>query len=321
MSMYCVSHSWPGTGSCTARAGTVGTIQRNGRQTVFSRAGRQPAWVSCSGALHRSSGQDQALQALNDVMTCLRKNDLAALRRWLEPREDVAAAYSTGGGKGSGLLQQYGYQEGGVLMDFKDTFDLTSRRLLPSNLLRRSRVLSTIQGQSGYLVRMSVTAKSGEEGSVMWRLSSANRVVSCVGSDETDENCTTVVHPRHSPDAVLHAYMREMTARNFFGAQEFCAWNPRLYDGLDLTSLGGRYNPAYRESLAGFFADTTRAVPYHTLANSDEWLVTDGMLLHQARMVREVVLRVGPGEWKTWGIELAIGNNGCWVVDAIRYLN
>jgi hypothetical protein len=38
-------------------------------------------------------------------------------------------------------------------------------------------------------------------------------------------------------------------------------------------------------------------------------------------MVREVVLRVGPGEWKTWGIELAIGNNGCWVVDAIRYLN
>ncbi len=155
----------------------------------------------------------------------------------------------------------------------------------------------------------------------MWRLSATNRVVSCVGSNDKGVNCTTVVHPRHSPDAVLDAYMRAMTEGNFFGAQEFCAWNPGLYDGLDLTSLGGRYDPAYRQALAGFFTDTTRTVPYYTLASSDEWLLVDGVLLDQARMVREVVVRVGPGEWGHWGVELAIGGNGCWVVDGMRYFD
>jgi hypothetical protein len=320
MQLYC--HGWAGMGCCTTRSCILGT-QNFGR--VTRRPGRRSTWVSCSDALHRSSGRDKALQALNSVLTSLRKNDLPALQRLLESGEDAAAASSADRGKGSGLLQRYGYREGGVLAEFSDVFDLSSRRLLPSNLLRRSQVLSTIRyqqghGQSGYLVRMNVTSKSGEEGTVMWRLSATNCVVTCVGSNDSSENGITVVHPRHSPDAVLNAYMRAMTEKNFVGAQEFCAWNPGLYDGLDLSSLGGRCDPAYRDALDGFFSNTMSAAPYHTLANSDEWLLADGVLLDQNRMVREVVVRVGPGAWAHWGVELAIGGNGCWAVDGIRFL-
>ncbi len=296
------------------------------RSSLWWGTGRNCRRVSCSDALHQPLARDEALDALNGVLTSLRKNDLPALRRYLEKRENLASPPFAGSVGGSGLLQQYGYREGGVLMDFTDIFDLTSRRLLPSNLLRRSKVLSIIryeQGheQSGHLVRMNVTAKSGEEGIVMWRLSSSNRLISCVGSNEAGEKCTTVVHPRHSPDAVLDAYMRAMKEKNYVGAHEFCAWSPGLYDGLDSTSLGGRYDPAYRDALAGFFSDTQTAAPYHVLARGGEWLLADGVLLDQSRMVREVVVRVGPGEWAHWGVELAIGRNGCWVVDGIRYLD
>ena len=82
------------------------------------------------------------------------------------------------------------------------------------------------QQNDGYFVRMHVTAKSGEQGTVLWALSGSNRVVSCVESKEDGgEQCTTV-HPRHSPDAVLAGYMAAMQGKNFVSSQGFCAWNP-----------------------------------------------------------------------------------------------
>ena len=296
---------------------------------------RQPT-VRCSRPRDHhpkhSSHREDALQALNDVVTVLRKKDLVALRRMVAP----SAAVSSAGRPKSSRLGRVGYREGGVLVDFTDVFDLGSRRLLPSNLLRRSQVLSVMERPSragdgndfSHLIRQKVTAKSGEEGILLWELSASKKLVSCVETSRIEEaSYLRHSHPRNSPDVVLASYLALIQRNDFVGSQEFTGFQS-VYEGLDLSGLG-RFDGEYRTRLEAFFSrdasDVSASkggVPYSALARCDEWVFAEGVLLDQHHMVREVVVRVGDGDWAHWAFELSlsVSNNGCWVITAVRHL-
>ena len=295
-------------------------------RSPYRRASRTKA--PCRAHRH-SSPSSEALAALNDVVTVLRKRDLGTLRELVAPRtSEATAAGAVKKPSPSGRLQRAGYREGGVLVDFADVFDLGTRRMLPGNLLRRSQVLSAMrQPGGGYLVRQKITAKSGEEGTVLWEISASNRLVSCTeevsgasessgASGASSDSCVAdASHPRNGPDAILSTYMTAMRRSDFIGAQEFTAWNHALYDGLDLHDIqGGRFAPAYRTRTEAFFAvenagDTS--APYFSIPHCEEWIFADGVLVDQQRTVREVVVRAGRGgrgrsEWVHWAFELCI---------------
>ena len=284
----------------------------------LSRASRTKA--PCRAQQRPSS---EALAALNDVVTVLRKRDLGTLRELVAPRtSEATAAGAVKKSSPSGRLQRAGYREGGVLVDFVDVFDLGTRRMLPGNLLRRSQVLSAMrQPGGGYLVRQKITAKSGEEGTVLWEISASNRLVACTeevvgASGASSDSCVAdASHPRNGPDAILSTYMTAMRRSDFVGAQEFAAWNHALYDGLELQGIqGGRFAPAYMTRIKAFFAVANAGdtpAPYYSIPHCEEWILADGVLVDQQRMAREVVVRVGRGgrgrsEWIHWAFELCI---------------
>lgn len=100
---------------------------------------------------------------VEQAMVYLRKNDVESLESLLDLDSTI-------------LLDSYtsfrlGLTDGGVLSRYAAYFDAGSRRLLPSNLLRRCRVTSALGcTKDVFHVRMAVTSKSGEEGVVLWRL-------------------------------------------------------------------------------------------------------------------------------------------------------
>jgi len=109
---------------------------------------------------------------VEQALVYLRKNDFESLESLLDP--DCAL-----------LSREYrssrlGLTDGGVLSRYATCFDAGSRRLLPSNLLRRSRITGALQcTKELFHVRMAVTSKSGEEGVI---LSQLRRILQSEGS-------------------------------------------------------------------------------------------------------------------------------------------
>jgi hypothetical protein len=113
---------------------------------------------------HPGTGAATDAEAVvEQALVYLRKNEFESLESLLDLT-------------GHGLLDDYtssrlGLTDGGVLSRYAAYFDVGSRRLLPSNLLRRSRVTGALRFTKDiFHVRMAVTSKSGEEGVILWRL-------------------------------------------------------------------------------------------------------------------------------------------------------
>jgi hypothetical protein len=265
----------------------------------------------------RAVPREHALDALNEVVTMLRKNDLVSLRGVVSPVSERSSDRL----KPASRLREL-YEEGGTLVEFRDVFDLGSRRLLPSNLLRRSRVLSAFPShEGGYMVRMSVTSKSGEEGTVLWTLDGDGKLVSCTEcqGESADGGACTTVHPRHGPDSVLEGYRIAMGNKAYLSAQEFCYGS--VYAGVELPrgEATSRFDPAYRKALEEIFEGPNAS--FSSIASGDEWVLGDGVLLEQTRMVRAVLIRVAPGTWCHWAFSLSVSPmNGCWMIDCVRPL-
>lgn len=104
---------------------------------------------------------------VEQALVYLRKNDFESLESLLDLTDHrLLDSYTS---------SRLGLTDGGVLSRYATYFDAGSRRLLPSNLLRRSRVTGALRFTKDiFHVRMTVTSKSGEEGVILWRLRRAS---------------------------------------------------------------------------------------------------------------------------------------------------
>jgi len=189
--------------------------------------------------------------------------------------------------------------------------DVSARRVLPGNLLRRSRVLSAIRPNSlTYHTRVSVTGCAGEEVVLFWRLGKGEHGAWHVESVALDaEWCrgaaagpsgVSLPHPRLPPEAVVIAQLRALRDGDAAAAEAFvlrCAGQPGLF------SAGAGRAIAAALAGSGIRAELGR-----------------GALPSQRRHLQEVVISredsTGEGALKlVWG--LSVQADGCWMVESI----
>ena len=141
-----------------------------------------------------------------------------------------------------------------MICSFSDVLDTAARRALPLHLLRRCRILSSLKVGSSIHQRVAVTACSGEEvvlsfrleesggmgeavahrGSLsQWLVASVHRVV------EEEEVTSLEPHPRFGPEQVIHFQLNALRDGDIKLAQKFShvsAGSQRLPANLLLAS-------------------------------------------------------------------------------------
>ncbi|KAG1666528.1 hypothetical protein FOA52_014425 [Chlamydomonas sp. UWO 241] len=107
-------------------------------------------------------------EATFECLTALRRPDIASFRQLLVPeaREEQPSTSGRGGIAVGGDR----VTERGPLAGYAHVLDAAARRTLPGHLLRRCRILSSVQLGGTALQRVAVTACSGEESVFEWRL-------------------------------------------------------------------------------------------------------------------------------------------------------
>eukprot|EP00887_Chlorella_sp_A99_P003174 scaffold9.g3174.t1 len=130
--------------------------------------------------LYRGGLNDPA-DVVQHALTMFRRGDTGVLRPYLPESYWPAAGEEEEGGNAPGapgaglpeLLLRVGGRtvaERGPLASLAGLLDTGARRVLPGNLLRRSAVLSTLRAGDAFQQRTAVTACSGEEAVLEWRL-------------------------------------------------------------------------------------------------------------------------------------------------------
>lgn len=291
----------------------------------------------------RFDGGRGAVQAVQDALTLLRKNDIDTLYDTLldhqtrhmddvpEQRKDSIESIKSVHGN---VL----YVDGSVLARHCDVFDVGARRLLPSNLLRRSQVLSVLPIPAVLddvmicCVRTKISSTSGEEGIIMWtlvhrdelagwRVTSANIEGPNALLQENDLPGT--LHPRYSPESIIQAYLIAIKNGEYVHAQSFC--NGIVFSELqnELQARGYLKNESSMlfleaTSKACFDAITSR-YPHRCFLENGECVWGKGLLLDQKHMVQEIAI-VGQSspEWHHWLFHTSIQDHlGCWAIDNI----
>lgn len=110
-----------------------------------------------------SAGPAEPEDVVQHCLTLFRKEDVASLAPFLPPGAgESEGRHSVGGAD---------VREQGSLAPLGGVLDVGARRVLPGNLLRRSQVLSSLRlGAGDVLLRTAVTASTGEEAVLRWRL-------------------------------------------------------------------------------------------------------------------------------------------------------
>eukprot|EP00890_Picochlorum_soloecismus_P001026 jgi/Picsp_1/1924/NSC_05390-R1_hypothetical protein COCSUDRAFT_61816 [Coccomyxa subellipsoidea C-169] len=267
---------------------------------------------------------------VEQAMVYLRKNDVESLESLLDLDSTI-------------LLDSYtsfrlGLTDGGVLSRYAAYFDAGSRRLLPSNLLRRCRVTSALGcTKDVFHVRMAVTSKSGEEGVVLWRLGRPSEeshlknpgknntwAIQHVSREETEKVAETgplpqTPHPRVSPEAVLRAHLGALIRGDVMQACMFCA--EEAYPSSPSGGEPGResrnqgyLHPRRREIVRGFLD----LPEYKSLASHTEVVFGEGLLVDQGHVVQEVVLNAASRGWQGFLFHVQLKQNACWMITKIE---
>ncbi len=232
--------------------------------------------------------------------------------------------------------------ETGPLAPCARFMDAAARRVLPGHLLRRCRVLSSLALGDVCQQRVALTACTGEEVVLQWRLArckhSSHR--STLGGQESseaaadsrwrlvaafhDDSCDTDTallpcrpQPRASPELLLHAQLAALQAGDLATAAGFTRWGRLRHKAATNSSSSSDSH------MAGFKA-LMRQHPYHQLlTHSGVVALGAAALPSQRTFVQEVRLQSGQGEASSaaapvyvW--EMGMAADGCWVVDAVR---
>ena len=254
----------------------------------------------------QASRYSQPAKVVEDAVTLFRKNDMVGLKSLVDVSEDV---------------------------DVSSVFDVGSRRLLPSNLLRRSLVLSVLPvSNDSYQIRMNISSKSGEQGVLVWRVGNVSEekgwLIERVWREQEhdQENVPVTLHPRYSPESIIRAYIDSMGRRDYIHAHGFCHGVPydELLDVLDglgyqkermLNSFLFCTDPVAREALEEFLmSESFGCIIYHK-----EFVFGHASLVDQRHMVQEVVLKDDrDGDWKHVMFHISIQHHGCWAIHSIE---
>ena len=268
------------------------------------------------------------------ALTALRKNSLNNIPAIICTSEVVPKNY-----RSERLLME----DGSMLSPYAHIFDVGARRLLPRNLLRRSRVLGALPSESGrYQIRMAVTSKSGEEGVLVWELanrsSSAAKAMWCLERvvREREEHTTplpTTPHPRVSPESILLSFLKHIRELDVTQALSFCVGNP-IMDAISqhqqspLSSLDISLDPEKRKDLL----EALELYPYCVLKSYTEIVLGEGLLLNQRHMVQEIFLHTSPRSnsvnsldsfpsWVRFIWHVKLQKHACWMIDKIEYID
>lgn len=261
-----------------------------------------------------------------EVLTLLRKNNVRAVSKVLAKSQSKTAIISS---------RDAVYRDNSVLSDHCDVFDVGSRRVLPSNLLRRSQVLSVLPmpGIDSHIchVRTKVCSKSGEEGVILWKMISGEDVkdwrISSARLEDVFDDVPSTLHPRYSPESIIRAYLLAMKKQEYVQAQYFC--HGIVFDGLlEELSARGSYSgndmmlfmePTFRECMEALVSRASHC----RLVDHGEWIWGEGLLSDQQHMIQEVVIKgKNPrSDWQHWLFHIGIHDqHGCWTINEVKQL-
>lgn len=223
-------------------------------------------------------------------------------------------------------------EDGGVLSRFAFAFCVGSRRLLPSNLLRRSRVLSALSPSGNeYQIRMLVSSKSGEEGVVVWDLRLEGDGQACeqwkvfhVAREQAELQpefeAPVTPHPRVSPESIMMGHIMALMASDFHQANAFCARLPFGEEEKECAESNLMLNPYVFSAMAC----TLREHPYSILTKRSEIVLGEGLLVSQKYMVQELFLKeLGKpkAQWHRFLWHIKLQKHACWMIDKVDFKN
>lgn len=266
-----------------------------------------------------------AVALVLEALTLLRKNSL-----------DVLPDILLEGKPSDGPLIQARdtlYHDQSILAGYCHVFDVGARRLLPSNLLRRSQVLSVLPRPKGCHVRTAVCSKSGEEGIILWKLVSKDGIGKWHVSSANLEglidgiDIPRTLHPRYSPESIIHAYLTAMKKREYTQAQLFC--NGIVFNQLsdDLLANGYSRNESgmlFIEPVSKGCLNSLMSLDSHScIVKHREWVLGKAVLSNPKQMVQEVIIKGEDplSDWEHWIFQIDIHDyHGCWTIHAIDRL-
>mmetsp|Transcript_6873 Transcript_6873/g.13666 ORF Transcript_6873/g.13666 Transcript_6873/m.13666 type:complete len:314 (-) Transcript_6873:186-1127(-) len=301
---------------------------RNGRLSpVLCHASSSASSSSCVSSIRRVDayynnkkivdGRAGPVDIVKEAVVCLRSSDIQGMES-LILSEDASDSSPC---RRSDRIRIG--EDGGLLVSLKSVFDVGSRRLLPFNLLRRSQVLSVLSlDRDTCQVRTKISSKYGEEGIVVWNVERDGntwRIVR-VSREDTGECLPTTLHPVHSPESVIRAYLDWMKKKDYVQAHQLCEgipfasmmMGPVQSHAVALSFL----EPEQRALLDSFFDEHES---YRCIVDHKEYVFGDAVLIDEQCMVQEVVVRDREGTWWHAAFELSIKqHHGCWSIDDIR---
>ena len=253
------------------------------------------------------------VDVVQEAVVCLRSSDVQAVESLVQ--------FEHGSVSPSGRIHLG--EDGGILVSLKSVFDVGSRRLLPFNLLRRSQVLSVLSlNTDACQIRTKISSKYGEEGILVWnvvRHGNTWRIVN-VSREEMDGCLPTTLHPVHSPESIVRAYLDYMKKKEYVQAHQLCEGVPfasmMLESGQWDAGALSFLKPEKRALLDSFFEEHE---PYACIIDQRECVLGDSVLIDERCMVQEVVIRDKDGAWWHAAFELSIKqHHGCWSIDDVR---
>lgn len=282
-------------------------------------ARRQCRHIAYTGFQNNASRADIAVI---EALTLLRKNNVQAVSEILVTSKTETVTIES---------QDVVYRDGSVLSDYCNVFDVGARRMLPSNLLRRSQVLSVmpVVGSGVCHVRTKVCSKSGEEGIILWKLQLDDEDngwrISCARLEYGLHDVPKTLHPRYSPESILQAYLAAMKNREYTQAQCFCSGIvlDMLKEELSARGYYSRNEPGmlFIEPISKECMDTVMSHDSHqSIVEHREWVWGRGLLCDQKRMVQEVVIKGKhpSSDWQHWIFHIGIHNHhGSWTIHAV----